>query len=226
MLHDPRFLFRDPAGVKGHVVHHIAGTENFRRKMAESLVPQVGHARLRGTEEQGGDPVGKDSVDLLGHSEIKTAQACLHVGHRNMQLDGCQGSRQRGIGIAVDHHGRRLPGQKHLFDLLGHTARHGPMAERVDTQMVGGFRNSHLPEEDIGHIVIEMLPGMNQHFGDSSRAEGTAQRRRLDKLGSRPDYGHYFLHQMILPPFVAPAINPSKIVIFIASPKSSDPFKE
>jgi hypothetical protein len=31
---------------------------------------------------------------------------------------------------------------------------------------------------------------------------------------------------MILPLFVAPAINPSKIVIFIASPKSSDPFKE
>ncbi len=181
--------------MQGHVVHHVTGEEDFRGKMVKSFVPEVGDAGFGGTEKQGGDPVGEDPVDLLGHLQVKTAQSGLHMGHRDVQLHRRQGSRQRGIGIAIDHQQRRLFRQQHLFDLFGHPAGHGPMRKGVDAQVIGRFRDFHLPEEDFGHVVVEMLPGVDQYLPDAGLLKRPAQRRRLDKLGSRPYDGDNFLHQ-------------------------------
>ena len=106
LLHDPRLSGREAAVMKGYIVHHIAGKKDFRRETVKSLIPEVGHAGFRGAEEPGGDAVGKDTVNLLGHLQVKTTQSGFHMGHRDVQLHRRQGSRQRGVGIAIYHHRR------------------------------------------------------------------------------------------------------------------------
>ena len=69
------------------------------------------------------------------------------------------------------------------------------MRKGVDTQVIGRFRDLHLPEKDIGHVVVEMLTGVDQYLRNANLLKCPAQRRRLDKLGPRPYDGDNFLHR-------------------------------
>ena len=53
-------------------------------------------------EEEVGDRIRENSINLLRHGSIETPQSSLHVRHRNPELHGCQGGRQSGVHIAHD----------------------------------------------------------------------------------------------------------------------------
>jgi hypothetical protein len=42
------------------------------------------------------------SIDLFGHTAVEASQACFHMGNPDLQLCGCQGSGQSGIGVTVN----------------------------------------------------------------------------------------------------------------------------
>jgi len=64
----------------------------------------------------------------------------------------------------------------------------------MNFQVISRFRDVHLPEKDIGHVVVEMLAGMDQYLFHPCRAKGAAQGRGFDKLGPGPDDGYNFQH--------------------------------
>jgi len=65
----------------------------------------------------------------------------------------------------------------------------------ADPKVTVGFAKPELLEEDIRHVHVEVLSGMDQQFGDrvtalSSKAiDRPAHNTGLDELGPRPDHG-------------------------------------
>ena len=60
----------------------------------------------------------------------------------------------------------------------------------MDIKVVIGFWDMHLFEEDVAHILVEMLAGVDDDLPDGAGcAEGTAYGCRLDELGACADDG-------------------------------------
>ena len=111
-------------GVWGHHAEQGEGRKEERRRGDEDSGPQAeglargqqGIAEQRdgedpepGREEEGGEPVGADAVDLFGHGAIIRPQPGLDVSDRDVELGGGQRPGQRGVGVAIDDDaGRRL----------------------------------------------------------------------------------------------------------------------
>ncbi len=144
-----------------------------------------------GAEEQVGAVVGEHAVVLLRHGAVEAAQAGLHVRHAQPQLGCGQCAGQRGVRVAVHQHPIRLLGQQHLLQADQHVSRLPAVAARPDAQRVVGPGHAELLEEEIGHLAIVVLAGVNQHLG-VGLAEGAADGRSLDELRPGPGDGHDF----------------------------------
>ena len=80
------------------------------------------------------------------------------------------------------------------FELFQHSAGHRAMPDAIDVEIVRRRGNIQLVEENIRHIRIEMLPGVNQDLADMLRCESVADRCGLDELWPRADDSQYLRH--------------------------------
>ena len=95
--------------------------------MRSSLAPfraQVVVGVLRGRQQEIGETIGDDAIDLFRHLAIEAAQACLEMRHRNQQLRRDNRRRHRRVhvaghdnkvGFVLETH--RLESQHHLRGL-------------------------------------------------------------------------------------------------------------
>ena len=167
--------------------------------IAEAFPHEVAVAGFRGREEDGGELVADDAVHLLRHGHVERAEAGFHMEDRDMDLGSSHRTGQGGIGIPVQENTVKPFRQQHLFDSLDHAGRLDPMAPGADAQVVIRLRNAQFVEEDLGHVRIVMLPGMEDPFLDlvgKLFPHGAGDRGRLDDLRPRPDDGEQSLHPL------------------------------
>ncbi len=174
-----------PGGVQHQVPHLVDAS-------GDPLAGQMLDGHLAGGEEQRREAVGQDPVDLLGHRR-EAAQSGLDVGHGEVQLGGCQGGGQGGVGVPEDHDQVGGLGHQDLFDLLQHPAGHGPVAGAAHAQVVVRGRQLQLLEEDLRHVLVVVLAGVD-HAGPAEARQEAGQRGQLYELGSGSDHQRQASH--------------------------------
>ena len=88
------------------VDHDVAHEVDFA--LGDALAVQVRTSALLRHEEQVGNRVGDDAVDLFRHRAVKTPQPRLHMRDSNTELDRRQGSGHGRIDVTDDHNNVRL----------------------------------------------------------------------------------------------------------------------
>ncbi len=144
--------------------------------LGEQVLPRLG----RMYEEQLGDRVGHDAVDLLGHRAVEGAQTGLDVGDRQAELDRDQRGRQRGVDIAGDEHDVGTLREQHWLQALHDAGGLLRVRARSDAQTVVGLSDAELLEEDLRHRGVVVLTCVNQHvlelfLASLERADDTAR---------------------------------------------------
>lgn len=174
--------------VERYVVHHVA---DIAYALAYTFARQILDGRVGGAQQQGGNAVGEDAVDFLGHAHVERAQAGLDMRHRDVQLGRRQGAGKRGVGVAVDQHPVGFFVEQDLLDALEHASGHGAMGASGNLQVVFGCRNFQLVEKHLGHVRVVVLTGMHHDFFESAGMLEylPGDRRRLDELWASPHDG-------------------------------------
>jgi hypothetical protein len=137
-----------------------------------------------GDEEPVRDAVGDQAVDFFRHGHVARAQAGLDVGHRNVQFLGDDRAGQRGIHVAHHQHGGRalvlaqlLEADHDLGGLLGMAAAAGGHEDV-------GLRNAEFFEEDVVHVAVVVLSGMDDLVSQHVLGlQGADDRRDLHEVG-------------------------------------------
>src|SRR5256885_10748972 len=103
-------------------------------------------------------------VDLFWHCPVKAPESCFDMRDWNMELCCCQCTCKCRVGIAVDHNPIWTLFQEHLLKRLEHTTCLSPMRSRAYPEMVVRCWNGKLIEELGRHVIIVVLPCMNNEF--------------------------------------------------------------
>ena len=110
------------------------------------------------------------------------------MGDRQAQLHCRQGAGQGRIGVAIDDDHIGLHRNHDRLERRQHPPRHLAVAAAMNAEMARRRGDGELAEENIGHVVIEVLAGMDHDFsGARFSGDGAAQHRRLDELRPRTD---------------------------------------
>jgi hypothetical protein len=167
------------------VDHDVAHAHDTVSRLA--LSQQVGVAVGRGREQQRGDAVGDDAVDLLGHVPVARAQAGLGMHHRDVQLGGHQRGRHGGVHVAHHVDQARLTRLEHLLQPHHHRRGLGGVRARAHAQVLGGARHAQVIEEDLAHRVVVVLARVDDVVVDAACHEGRVDRRGLHEVRTGTD---------------------------------------
>ena len=133
------------------------------------------------------------TVDLFRHCPVKAPQPRFDMSDRNMELCCRQCTCKCRVGITVDHNPVWTLFQEHSLDRLEHTSCLSSMRPRAYPQVVVRRWNSKFIEELGRHVIIVVLPCMNNEFFVSLPYRATYW-RKLHELRSCPHYrcnSHY-----------------------------------
>ena len=158
-----------PERVDHHVAHPV---DPARRDTLRDQVP----VRVRaGGEQQIGERVRDDPVDLLRHRAIARAQSRLDVRHpdRRRRLRRHDRARQRRVHVPHHDHPVGPVVRENLLERLHDARRLDGVGRRADTQMDVRRRDLQVLEEDVGHQVVVVLPRVQQP--------------RVEQVGPRPE---------------------------------------
>ena len=151
-----------------------------------------------GAQQQRGDAVREHAVNLFGHGWVMRPQAGFDMRHGYLQLGSRQRPGQRGVGVAVHQHPIGLFLLNQRFDVLQHAPGHRAVAKAGNAKIMMRLGDVQLLEEDVRHIGIEMLPGMNDDLFDViARLDGTADGGGLNELRTGAEDGEDF-HRLYL----------------------------
>ncbi len=138
-----------------------------------------------GAEQEPSAPVDFDPVHLLRHGQVAAAQPGLDVCKRDGRIRGCLGTREGRVRVPVDEHDVR----RFLRDSLCDRRPHLRDVGRAQVEAVPRFREAELRDEDLGHRVVPVLPGVQHDLLDLRLAERGRERCRLDELRPVSDDG-------------------------------------
>ena len=147
----------------------------------DGLGGEIARGELGGAEEQLGQPVDDDPVELLRHRAVEGAQPRLDVGDGNADLCGGQRSGEGRVRVAVDEHPVRLLGEHRRLDPWQHARRLLGVRPRACLQAVLRRVEPELVEEDLREPGIVVLPGVQHDLLGVSR-EGQGNRSGLYEL--------------------------------------------
>ena len=92
-------------------------------RRVDALGAEVRERLVRVGEEQIGELVGDDAVDLLGHRAVEAAQPRLEVGDRDPELGGDERRGERRVHVAGNDHEVRALASRHGLEPLHHARR-------------------------------------------------------------------------------------------------------
>ena len=150
--------------------------------LGEQVVARLG----RVDEEEVRHLVGDDPVDLLGHRAVERAQPGLDVADRQQQLRGGQRGRHRRVHVAGDEHDIGLRLEQHRLEPLHDRSRLLGMRPRAHSERVVGLADSELLEEDLGHLAVVVLAGVDEDVLELVAAPLQLRRDRRDLHHVRP----------------------------------------
>src|SRR5439155_3263170 len=128
--------------------------------------------------------VRHNTIDLLGHTPVKTAQPGFDVGDRHGELRSSQSAGQGGVRVAADQEPVRPFAQHQLFDSPEHGAGLASMRTGADSKVDVRWWYLEPVEENAGHFVVIVLSRMHQDL-PVCLSQLPTQRGRLDELGPR-----------------------------------------
>ena len=162
--------------------HHIADEIDALREHA--LRQQVA-GRIPGRDEQQiGQPISHDAVDLLGHGPIAAAQPRFHVPDAQAELCRDQSGRQRGIHVAVDEDDVGTQLHEQWLKPLHHRRRLRRVRAGSDPEVVVGRWDPQLVEEPGRHFRIVVLAGVHDEvFEVGASGQLSLYRRQLHEVG-------------------------------------------
>jgi hypothetical protein len=128
------------------VDHRVADVVDrvLRVSLAEQVLARLG----RVDEQQLGDGVGHDPVDLLGHRAVEAAQAGLDVADRHVELGRDERGRHRRVHVARHQHDVRLHLDQHRLQPLHQAGGLLRMRAGADLEPVVRLADAELVEED------------------------------------------------------------------------------
>jgi hypothetical protein len=167
------------------VDHHVAHELD---SPGDVLALEVGHRGRRGAQQQVGEVVGEDAVDLLGHRAIEGAHPGLDVGDRHVGLGGRKPAGERRVRVAVDEDEVGLLDGDERTERGEHPRRLIGVRAAVDAELALGPRHAELVDEDRRELVVVVLAGVDEQLvvlGAQQARDGG----RLDELRAVPDDG-------------------------------------
>ena len=160
----------------------------FCTPLAIPLAHEIGHRRTGRAVQDITDVVADDAINLLRHRPIERAETGLDMCQRYVQLRRNQCPSHRRICVAVDEHGVRSLGECDRLERFQHAPRHRAMAAAMNFEMIIGLWNVQFSKKNFGHVWIEVLSGVNDHFGKAGHCgQRAANRRGLDELRTSTD---------------------------------------
>ena len=153
----------------------------------EALVVEVADGALGRREQVVGGVVAQHAVVLLGHPAVEAPQARLDVGQFRVEFAGGNAARQRRVGVAVDQHHVGRNRLQQGFERAHHRAGLLAVAARPDREVVGGFGQVQLLEEDGVELRRVVLAGVDQRERAVPALGLPDQRRELDYLRTGPE---------------------------------------
>ena len=135
--------------------------------------------------------IGDDAVDLLGHPAVEGPKAGLDVRQADVQLRRHERAGQRRVGVAVDQHPVGLGVHRGLLETGEHGAGLSAVRPRPDAQVQVWLGDLELTEENLGHVVVVVLAGVDEHLF-VVLAQDATDRGSLDELRSRAYHRKHF----------------------------------
>ncbi len=162
------------------VRHHVADDVSLA---ADALGRELRRRPLVGTEEQRREPVDFDPVALFRHREVEAAQPGFDV--RDLDVAGRARAGNCRVRVAEDEH----PVRFFVADDRRDRGRHRVDVVGAQVEPMRGFRDAELVEEDLRHLRVPVLSGVENRLVDPRVAQRERKRRRLDELRPVPDHG-------------------------------------
>ena len=131
-----------------------------------------------------GNLIGQDTIDFLRHAAIEAAQPCFDVRNRNPFLDTDKRTSQRRIHVADNQNARGLVFIDDRFEALHDLGRLDRMCTGPDAEIDVRMRQAQIFEQTVVHVLVVMLPGVDQQSGDcrSMVGEGAEDRRHFHEI--------------------------------------------
>ena len=174
---------------EGHqrIDHGVAGEVDALR--CDTFGEQVFRTAGLRHQKSLGDAVGKDPVDLFGHTAVTAAQATFQVDQVDAAFVGGERCGQGAIHITHDHHGVGLLLLHDLFQAQHDVGHLGVGCAWLNAEPVIGYQ-TELLEENGAHAVVEVLTGMHElHLPVTPLCSHGLHARDLDEIGPRA-YDH------------------------------------
>ena len=168
------------------IVHDVA---HEVRLGGEIFLPEIFHAGLRRREKKARAVVCADAVNLFGVVVRAETVARFHMQHGDHQLHRRERRGQRGVRVAVHEKRVRRFGKENLFDLDEHASGHFAMRSAGDAEVIVRPGDSHLLKEDVRHIGVIVLTGVDKNLSVFA-PESTRTGRSFDKLRPGSDDGN------------------------------------
>ena len=180
------FARRQPIFVfQKSVVHGIADEVRVCREIFRNQIVQTD---LSARQSERRNMIGANAIDLFRIGHDSPANSGFDVTDRNVQFRRRKCRRQCRIHIAVNENPIRLLLDKHVFHCHHHTRRHFCMTAAGNAEIYVRLRQLQFVEKLLRHVVIEMLPGMDEKLFVVF-AKNIGDCRRFDELRATSDHG-------------------------------------
>ena len=130
--------------------------------------------------------VRDDSINLLGHRPIERSQSGLDVSERPPHLRRDERAGERRVRVSIHQDEVRLLPLEDVFETAHHLRGLPGMTAGSDSEVVVRPRHVQDVEEHVGHVLVVVLPGVDQNFL-MMLSDLPAHRRGLDELRACAD---------------------------------------
>ena len=170
--------------------------EGVDHRVADEVDPVLGDAlahelrdRLRARREQEvGQGIGDDPVDLLGHGPVVAPQPCLDVGEGTAGLRRHERRGERRVDVTVDHDQRRIELGEGRLEGDEQRRRLAGVRARSDAEIEVRLGQGEVAEEDVGQPRVVVLSGVDEPLVDLATPERSDHGRGLHEV--RPGAHH------------------------------------
>src|SRR5947199_53303 len=119
--------------LEGDIIHHVPDQVH---SAADPLFGEVIDRGLRGAEEEGGEVVRDDSINLLGHRPIERSQSGLDVSEGPPHLRRDERAGERGVRVSIHQDEVRLLPLEDVFETAHHLRSLPGMTAGSDSEAV------------------------------------------------------------------------------------------
>src|SRR5581483_10772011 len=171
---------RDAEMREQRVDHRVADAMNAC--LVDPLAREIRVRARRVRQQERAQVVREQPVVLLRHRRVEAAEARLDVRDRDVELRRGEGAGERRVDVAGDDDERRLPVEQHLLDADEGPGRLLGMRARADSEKDVGRGEAELADQDVGHLGVVVLAGMDDERVDVRRSDRGHDGRRLHEV--------------------------------------------